>query len=525
MNVDSADAVVIGSGPNGLVAAAMLARSGWSVTVLERDAVVGGAVRSDPLTRPGYIHDTCSAFYGLLHASPVFRELGLDQRVEWASFSTPVAAAVRPGEVGLLHADVDATVAELARVDKADGEAWRDLVSWWSRIGTRFLDTTLQPLPAATPGLRLLRAARIRGILDLTKMMVAPVDAVARSMMRTDVGRALIAGGASHADVSVAAAGSTPGALFLALVAQSLNMPVPVGGAARLAEGLAAAVTDAGGSITTGADVVRVIVERGRAVGVETADGRSVSARRAVLADTGPPALFHRLVGDEHLPARFLDGLKKFRQGSGIFKLDVALDGPAPWGEEGLAAAGVIHIVGDLDDMARATSEVSRNLLPIVPSLVVGQQSVADVTRAPAGGHTLWIETHVPSAPKGDGVGGDVTSWAAAADMFRERVVDRLEAFAPGLHSRIVGAAVHTPPDLERLNPNLVGGDLAGGTMALDQQLVFRPVPGWFRYRTPIKRLYLCSASAHPGPGVHGMAGRNCARQVKSDGRRGGLRD
>jgi len=233
-----------------------------------------------------------------------------------------------------------------------------------------------------------------------------------------------------------------------------------------------------------------------------------------VLADTGPLALFTRLVGTEALPPRYLAGLRRFRYGTGIFKVDLALDGPVPWKAPGLAGSGVVHLTGDLDDMARAAYEARHGIVPVRPMLIVGQQSVADPSRAPAGGHTLWVETHVPPVPRAAG------SWEAARAPFLEVVMAMLEAHAPGLGARVVGSAVRTPADLEAENPNLVGGDLGAGSTALDQQLAFRPVPGWFRYATPVRGLYLCSASAHPGGAVHGMVGRNCARRVMGDRRR-----
>ena len=324
-----------------------------------------------------------------------------------------------------------------------------------------------------------------------------------------------MAAGISHTDLAVDATGSTPPALILVMLAQQLGMPVPVGGAGRLAEALVAVVEEAGGTVRVNAEVTRVVVERGRATAVVTADGTTVAARRAVLADTGPAHLCSRLVGEEHLPPAYLAQLRRFRYGTGIFKLDVALDGPVPWQAEGLDACGVVHVVGDLDTMARSAFEARRGLLPAEPLLVVGQQSVADPTRAPAGGHTLWVETHVPPVPVGDGAGlVRAGAWPQVCDAFLDRVLERLERHAPGMRDRIVGTAVRTPPDLEAENPNLVGGDLGAGSVAIDQQLVFRPVAGWFRYDTPVKGLYLCSASAHPGGGVHGMVGRNCAQRV-----------
>ncbi|HVE93948.1 MAG TPA: NAD(P)/FAD-dependent oxidoreductase [Acidimicrobiales bacterium] len=508
-SVDRCDAIVIGSGPNGLTAAATLAAAGWSVTVLEGSEVAGGAIASEALTAPGYVHDTYSAFYGILHESPVFNELELGRRVDWARFDVPVAAAVRPGAAGLCHADPAATAKGLGLHDAADEANWLELCAWWEKIGRRFFAMTIGPIPSLPPLLKLLAATRVRAGLELAQLMLAPMDVAASQKLRSEVGRTLLASGASHADLSIASSGSAPGAIILALVAQMRNMPVPVGGAGRLADAMVAAVTDCGGSVITGARVARVVVERGRAVGVETVDGRTFRARRAVLADVNATKLFGPggLVPAEGLPPSFLDALSWFRSGSGVFKLDVALNAPAPWTDEGFDRAGVVHIVGSCDDMVRAAGEVGGRMLPTEPMLIVGQQTIADPSRAPSGGHTLWIETHVPGQPR-EG------AWSELREPFLDRVLDRIEVFAPGLRSHIVGTAVHTPPDLEARNPNLVGGDLAGGSISLHQQLVFRPARGWFRYNLPIKGLYICSASAHPGGGVHGMVGRNCARRV-----------
>jgi phytoene dehydrogenase-like protein len=516
-SIDVTDAVVIGSGPNGLVAAITLARKGWDVTVLERNQTPGGAVASAELTKPGYIHDPFSAFYGLLHSTPVFRDLGLAKRIAWAHFDTPVGAAIDPHRAAFIHRDLRRTSEGL----EEDGEAWLELYTWWQRIGTRFFDTMLAPIPSIRPSLRFARAAKIKGGIDTTRMMVTPVEDVARQLFKTEAGQLAFACGDSHTDLSIDQAGSTPMAMILAMLAQQYGMPVPVGGAGRLTDGLVALLEEAGGRVHCSEEVRNVVVERGRARAVETSRGRIVRARHAILADTGPRVLFHELVGDEHLPTRFLDGLRTFRYGTGMFKVDLALDARAPWIVEGASECGVFHLTGNLDNMARAAYEARRGLLPASPMLIVGQQSVADPSRAPKGGHTLWVETHVPPEPRGDGGSRrKVNGWATSRDAFLERVLARLEEHAPGLGGHIVGTYVRTPVDLQDSDPNLVGGDVGGGSSAIDQQLIFRPVPGWFRYRTPVKGLYLCSASAHPGGGVHGMAGRNAAMRALKDSHR-----
>lgn len=502
-----------------MVAACLLARAGWEVTVLERAAVAGGAVRTESLTIPGYLHDPYSAFYPLLHASPVLQELGLDRRVRWARFEASAAAVIEPGLGAVVHGDLERTVAELSRFAVADGRVWADLYRWWRRVGRRFLDAMLAPVGSVGPSLRFVGAAGIRGALETMTALLEPVEVLTRRLFVSEPGRALFASGASHTDLAIDVAGGVAQTLLLAMLAQEVNMPVPVGGAGEISKALVEALGEAGGKLRTGQEVARVVVERGRVVAVETATGLALRIRRAVVADVGPSHLV-RLVGPACFPASYLRGVRRFRYGTGMFRVDLALDGPVAWATDGLARCGVVHVTGDLETMARSGYEVRRGLLPTHPLLIVGQHTVADPSRAPAGCHTLWIEMQAPSVPRGDAVSqGSPGSWSEAREPFAERVLDLLEGHAPGLRGQVVGTAVRTPADLEEQNPNLVGGDVGGGSVAIDQQLVFRPVPGWCRYATPLGRLYLCSASTHPGGGVHGAAGRNCAHRVLRDAR------
>ena len=494
---------MIGAGPNGLVAATLLARAGWSVEVLERRAVAGGAVGSETSDR-GYVHDWGSAFYGVLHTSPVLRELELDRRVPWAHTGTPVSAVWDPQRPGaVLRRTVDATADGLGE----DAQAWRALVDWWHRLGEPLFTAMLGPVGAPLPLLRTLR--RLTGVregLQTARLLLEPVEAYVTQQFRTDAARLLLAANGTHGDVGIDAAGSTPPALLLAMAAQVHGMPVPVGGASRLAQGLVEAAEQAGAVVRTGVDVTRVVVRGGRAVGVVTADGTGVAVRRAVVADVAPTALARDLVGESHLPGEWLASLRRHRYTSGYFRLDVDLDRPAPWSDARLADSVVVHVTGDLDEIATSQAQVRRRRLPTVPQLIVGQQDRADPSRVPPGAAALWVECHCPAAP--------VDAPDDWAEVFAERVLDRLEAYAPGLREHVVDTTTLTPLALQERDPNLVGGDVGGGSASPDQLLLFRPVAGWSSYALPVRGLWMCGAASHPGGGVHGLCGRNAAQAV-----------
>ena len=234
-----------------------------------------------------------------------------------------------------------------------------------------------------------------------------------------------------------------------------------------------------------------------------------------------PGALARDLVGEEHLPQAWLDSLRRHRGTSGYFRVDVDLSAPAPWADERVRDSTVVHVSGDLDELAMSQAQVRRGLLPALPQLILGQQDRADPSRVPPGAASLWVECHCPARPRGDAAGELAGDWAPA---FTERVLDRLEAHAPGLRDLVVDTTVLTPLDLQGRDPNLVGGDVGGGSAAPDQLVVFRPVAGWSPYALPVGGLYMCGAASHPGGGVHGQCGRNAARVVLRDARLGAPR-
>jgi phytoene dehydrogenase-like protein len=264
-----------------------------------------------------------------------------------------------------------------------------------------------------------------------------------------------------------------------------------------------------GGALQLGSHVNRVIVRQGRAVAVSTRSGDEIAFRRAVLADVGAPALFCQLLEPSHVSAWLRRAMHRFRYGWGTFKMDWALAGPVPWSAAEACEAAVVHAGDSIDDLVAFTRQVRGGDLPSRPYLVIGQQSLVDPTRAPPGGQTLWAYSHVPSYVQ--------AGWLAHREAFADRIEERIEELAPGFRGLIRARAIHSPADLETMDENLVGGDLGGGSAEFRQQLFFRPAFPYFRYRTPVRGLYLASASAHPGAGVHGACGWNAARAALAD--------
>lgn len=500
------DAVVIGAGPNGLVAACALARAGWSVRVLEAHPTrPGGAVGSEAATLPGFVHDVGAAFFPFARLSPAFQALDLESLgLRWRLAAIQSAHPALDGTVGCITTNVG----ETARLLGEDGPRWRRVERWHRKVQRRLLPVLLGPVGAVAPALRLgpVAAARFAAIATTTGA------GLARRWFSTEAARRMLPALALHVDIGPDDRFGAALGYMLGLMAATGGFAVPEGGAQSLADALVARLEGYGGHVQLGARVSRIRVVEGRARAVTLADGAEISARRAILADTGAPSLFLDLLqGEVGLPARLEKAMRGFQWGWGTFKVDWALDGPVPWLNEPSTRAAVVHTGEDLADLQRFTAQVRRGELPDAPYLVIGQQSLADPTRAPAGRHTLWAYSRVPNTLPG--------GWAAVAESFCDRVEARIEALAPGFRQRILARRIVTPPDLEAMDANLVGGDLGGGSNAWTNQLCFRPAFPWFRYTTPVKGLYLCSSYAHPGAGVHGMCGWNAAQVALRRGR------
>ncbi|MFD8415198.1 phytoene desaturase family protein [Streptomyces sp. NPDC059650] len=513
------DAVVIGSGPNGLVAANLLADAGWQVVLLEARSVPGGAVRSDRGVDAAYVHDVFSAFYPLAAASPVIRRLRLeDHGLRWSRAPVTVAHPLTDGRCAVLAADPEATAASLERFAPGDGAAWLRLCRLWERIGDDLLDCLFTPFPPARAAGRLaVRLGYAEG-LRVLRTMVLPARRLGEEEFAGAGGRLLIAGNALHADLAPESALGGGFGWMMCMLGQKYGFPVPRGGAQALTDALVSRFTAHGGVLRCGQEVTEVLVRGGRAVAVRTVDGTLVGARRAVLAALPAPVLYERLLPREALPERLRSDLRRFQWDFSTVKVDWALARPVPWAVEGPRTAGTVHLADSVDELTLLAAQIAMRQVPSIPFTVFGQMTTADASRSPAGTESAWAYTHVPQDIAGDAGGDGITGrWdEREKEAIAARIEAQVERYAPGFTTSVRARRILAPPDLERLNPALVGGAINQGTTNLHQQLVFRPLPGTGRPSTPVAGLYLASATAHPGGGVHGAPGANAARTVLS---------
>jgi phytoene dehydrogenase-like protein len=489
------DALIIGSGPNGLAAAIRLAEAGRSVLVCEAAPYAGGAVHSEELTLPGFVHDTFSAVYPAAAASPVFARMPLaDHGLGWVHPEICAASPLPDGRAALLHRSLEDTARSLNELHDGDGDAWVDFASPFLDAYPEIRDTMLAGFPPIVGPLKLLRKKGPVRLAQFTRLLPETSASLAGRLFEGSLARAWLHAAAMHGDTPPDGRGSAIAGFYLSLLGHAVGWPSPRGGAGRLAAALVSYLESLGGEVRTSAPVARVVAERGRVAGVELEGGERVSAK-TVVADVVPHALL-RLAGDA-LPFGYRKLMSRFRYGASTLKMDWALDGPVPWTSEATRKAGTVHVAGDEQDLLTAVG-ASHQGVPERPFLLFGQQSVADPTRAPEGKHTAWAYTHGPPG---------WSHWDGVAD----RVEAQIERFAPGFRDLILKRHVLDPAGLEARNRNLVGGDVGAGSYRL-RQVVFRPIPKLSPYKTPLKGLFIGSASTFPGGAVHGVPGDAAAR-------------
>lgn len=498
-------ALVIGAGPNGLVAAIRLAEAGREVTVLEAAEAPGGAVRTEELTLPGFRHDTFSSVYPAAAASPVFAGMPLERHgLNWIHPHACYAHPLPGGGAVALYRDTERTAASLDSVQRGDGERWRAFVEPLIDGFDAIRSTMLAGFPPLAGAWRLITGLGPLGAASFGLLVPTSAASLGSRLFDGAGSRAWLFGSAGHGDVPPTAAGSAIAVTYLNLMGHTVGWPSPAGGAQRLTDALVGYLRTLGGEIRTSAPVERVQAAGGRVSGVVTAGGERFTAG-TVIADVMPHALV-ALAGDA-LPGTYTGLLRRYRYGPATVKVDWALDGPIPWQAAEVRGAGTVHVSGDEDELLGTIAE-TRNRLPQQPFLLLGQQSLADPSRAPEGKHTAWAYTHGPRA----GI-----DWPRELDGHVERIEAQVERFAPGFRARILARHVMGPADLQRRDPNLVGGDVGGGSYRL-RQVIFRPIPGLSPYRTPLSGLYLGSAASFPGGAVHGVPGDAAARAALSDG-------
>lgn len=517
MTSATVDAVVIGAGPNGLVAANALGDAGWDVALLEAAPEVGGAVRSAQVTAPGYVSDLFSAFYPLAAASPVIRDLDLPAHgLQWCQAPDVLAHVLDDGRAAVLRRDPDATAAGLEEYAAGDGQAWLDMVDGWNTVRDPLLDALFTPFPPLQGARRMLQRLGVRGTVDFARLAAMSVRRLGQESFGGEGAPLLLTGNAMHSDLHPDGAGSALMGWLLCMLGQDVGFPVPRGGAGQLAQALLTRARSVGVECETGASVTSVMTDGGAAAGVRLADGRTIRARRAVLADVAATTLYRSLLRPDQVPARLLQDLDRFDWDPGTVKVNWALDRPVGWKAAQAQGAGTVHLGVDAEGFVDFAGDLSTGRVPRRPFVLFGQMTTADPTRSPAGTESAWAYTHVPRSLRWTG---------ELLERHVQAVEDAVERVAPGFASSAVARYIQSPGDLEADDANLVGGAINAGTAGLHQQLMFRPTPGLGRPETPIPGLYLAGASAHPGGGVHGACGWNAARAALGNhGRLGALR-
>jgi phytoene dehydrogenase-like protein len=513
------DAVIVGSGINSLACAAFLARAGWDVCMLEREAVYGGAIKTAELTEPGFVHDVFSAWHPLWVGGPAHAELGDDlaaRGLEYLNTEHATATMFPDGESVFLSTNPDANAHEL-------GDAWPKAmaaVGEQAELVFGVLGTELWSRAGAGLGLSAYRRLGRRGLAAFGAEVVQSSRDWLEGTFESERAHGLLAPWVLHTGLGPDAAASGFMTRVIAFAIEAGGMPIPRGGGARLVDSLITLIEDNGGTCRAGADVERVLVTDGRASGVRTTDGDVFAARRAVVCNVTPTQLYGRLLDPRDVPAEVASAGRRFRFGRSEMQIHFALSEPPQWdGDERLGQTAIVHVTPGLNGVSRAVNEAERGLLPAEATIVVGQPLTMDDSRAPQGAGLLWIQLQeLPWRIKGDAAGelevGDGTWTPALRERYADRIQARIAQHVPNLESSIGKRVVLSPADLQAANINLEHGDPYSGSLALDQNFLWRPFAQQPGHRTPVRGLFHIGASTWPGPGLGGGSGTFVAHEL-----------
>ena len=516
---DAFDAVVVGSGVNSLACAALLARGGWRVCVLERNAWFGGAIKTEELTEPGFLHDTFSAWHPLWVGGAAHAILGdelAERGLDYLNTELPTGTAFPDGGSAFLLRTAEENAEEL-------GPEWAEALDRFlpnADLAFGVLGTELwSPAGLALAAKAVRRLGRAGAAAFLGEVLQSSRDWL-ETTFASERAHGVLAPWVLHTGLGPDQATSGFMTQVIAVALQEGGLPIPRGGGAKLAEALVRLIRDHGGVCETDRDVERVLVRNGRAVGVRLTHGETIEAERAVVASVTPTQLYERLLADADVPPPVADAARRFRYGRAEMQIHYALSAPPRWdGDERLARTAMVHVTPGLDGVSRAVNEAERGLLPAEATIVVGQPLTIDPSRAPEGKGLLWIQLQeLPARVKGDAAGELDVGDGAWTDELRERYADRIQArlarHVPNLESSILQRVALGPHDLERANVNLRHGDPYGGSLALDQNFLWRPFPGSPGHATPVERLWQIGASTWPGPGLGGGSGTLVAQKL-----------
>ncbi|MWV46352.1 FAD-dependent oxidoreductase [Paenibacillus sp. HJL G12] len=521
--MNDADYIVIGAGHNGLACALKLAKAGKKVLVLEQADQAGGAAKSGQITRPGFVHDLYATNIGLFVGSQIYQECKQDLHrngFDIAVSDQPFSSVFPDGDGIGVYKDEQRTIEQFERQSPKDAEAWKELLKVFNETSPYFLPLLQQPMPSlqAVKSLYgMVRGLGYRKLMELGDLILKSPRQFAEHWFESEKVQALFIPWAFHLDFGPDVSGGAQFPFVEPPLDHMNGMAIVKGGISNLIDSMVKTLEELGGKVMVSHAVDKVLVQNNKAAGVQLANGQQLYAASGVIANVTPTQLVTKLLDPIHLPSTYVQKSKSFRFGPGTMMVHLALDGPLQWrAGEDFSKFAYVHIGPYVHNVSQTYTDAINGILPASPMLVVGQQTAFDPSRAPEGKHTLWIQVRaLPSKPKGDSLNEiAIGSWSDMKEPYAERVLKKLEEYAPNLRQVLLDRTVYSPEDLEKANPNLVGGDSVAGSHHLDQNFLFRPFPGWSRYKTPLNGLYIVGASTWPGGGLNATSGYLLAEEL-----------